>query len=31
MAKPGFAPDHVDAVLLIRRVAVLGNTWQLPE
>jgi hypothetical protein len=31
MVKPGSTPDHIDAVLLSLRVAVLGNAQQLPE
>jgi hypothetical protein len=31
MVKPGFTPDHIDAVLLSLLVAVLGNARQLPE
>jgi hypothetical protein len=31
MVKPGFTPDHIDAVLLRLRAAVLGNARQLSE
>jgi hypothetical protein len=31
MVKPGFIPDHVDAVLLSLLAAVLGNGRWLPE
>jgi hypothetical protein len=31
MVKPGFTPDHIDAVLLSLLAVVLGNGRQLPE
>jgi hypothetical protein len=31
MIKPGFTPDHIDAVLLSLLTAALGNARQLPE
>jgi hypothetical protein len=31
MVKPGFTRDQIDTILLILRVAVLGNPRQPPE